>query len=168
MSSIIQTLKLLKEADGKPITARELGKKHNPWISLNTVIKNICYLRMEYGKRIILPNEANDFDTINNHYDLFEKNGMKEKEKKYWFNKNHVFVFNNCDKISNETRTKLNKILKLTLKEEKIIIRNQNKILLIKSCEKIRDGIECGFAFPENHIERQKINIQIEKLKKGK
>lgn len=139
-----------------PKTAREIGELHEPWIALNTVIKNISFLRAEYGDRLILPVDPEDTKNKRGYLDFFEKNGMRDPQKKYWFNKNHIPVNQFFESVKDESRKKLNKILKLTVKDKarvKKIITEQQKVLA-GECEEVLKG------YPKNSVEYEKIKIQ--------
>jgi len=92
-NSLIQTLKLLSEHP-YPIKGVVLGE--NVGIQVNTVEKNLCYLRKEFGHDLI--------KTITDE---------NEKCVLYELNKNHIPESNNYEKIGSETREALKDLVML-------------------------------------------------------
>ncbi len=112
-ASIVRTLKYLI-AFNMTQTARAVGSHMDPMISLNTCIKNISFIRREYGRDIIV----DDLGRMPRHSII-----NPSKEYRYSFNKEWKYTDNNyCINVTSQNRRKMNLILK-----ENEIVRTNNK-----------------------------------------
>lgn len=94
-NSLIQTLQILLNLKGEPIAGHELANKLVPIIQVNTLEKNIHYLRREYGDALI-PSETVEGKAY----------------VQYWCEPGLATLNNNFEKIGHDTREKLNSILR--------------------------------------------------------
>jgi hypothetical protein len=97
VNSILQTLVVLKKAD-VPLKARQIGLRCQPVRSLNTVIKNIHFLRRGYSEGVILDDDG--------------KLSRDSRENHYWFNRNWTYSSYYHKSICAETSSELDKTVK--------------------------------------------------------
>jgi len=159
-NSLIQTLQKLIEQKGKPIAGYKLANLLGPIIQVNTLEKNICYLRKEFGNAFIW-SEAKE-----------GKNYVS-----YWCEPNLATENNNFEKIGSETRAELNRMLSDAqkhpighlvvanhLEPEKRAKKGVSVSLNSIVADKINEYEKIMWEYPVNHNQRAEIQAQIERL----
>lgn len=96
MISLLRTMYVLKNSK-TPLRAREIGLRADPISAHNTVIRNIFFLRSEYGEDVI----KDDYGT----------GARDSREKSYWFNRNYKIINYYSKYVTVENREKLNEII---------------------------------------------------------
>lgn len=79
-NSITGTLQTLINLNGSMRTARDIGQLQNPLSAHNTTIRNIHFIRSEFGNAVILDDSG--------------KNAKYSLEKRYWLNPDFEFKGN--------------------------------------------------------------------------
>ncbi len=97
MIAALSVMTVLKSSS-TPLRAREIGLRCDPIRAHNTTIREISYLRHEYGPEIVLDDSG--------------KGARDSKEKSYWYNRNYVLHNNHYENITEPNRQKLNEIIK--------------------------------------------------------
>ena len=130
-ASIVRMLEsMIKDRSWKK--SRDIGLSIDPVISLNTAIKNISFLRKEFGDGLILDDHG--------------KHSPESDEYSYIYNPKHVLIHGYCKDISNKNRVSLNVLIEPLKKND------LSRVLELKS---IRN------TYPEWHREYQEIKGQL-------